>query len=322
MSGENSAVRDKIRVVKKSKMDPVPLFGGIEGGGTKFICAIGTAPDDIRAELRVPTAAPEETLSGAIRFFQEGEGKFGRLAGIGIAAFGPLDLQLDSPTYGRILPTTKPDWSGADLLGRLRSALDLPIGIDTDVNGAAFGEHTWGAAQGLQSFLFLTIGTGIGGGAFTEGKLLHGLLHPEMGHIPLPHDRAADPFEGVCPFHKDCFEGLASGPAMEARWGRRAETLPEDHPAWELEAQYVAHALTAYIYTLSPQRIIIGGGVGSNLNLLKMVRKKVPSLINGYLSSQAILKDIDSYIVPPALGNRAGVLGAIALAKEAWEKKQ
>jgi len=306
--------------MKKIKMNSLPLFGGIEGGGTKFVCAVGTAPNDIRAETRIPTMRPEETLTRTIEFFKGQEKEIGPLAALAIANFGPLDLQPDSRTYGQILSTPKPHWSRANILGMLRNAFDLPIGFDLDVNGAAFGEHLWGAGQGLDTFIYLTIGTGIGGGAFAEGKLLHGLLHPEMGHIPLPHDRVGDPFEGSCPFHADCFEGLASGPAMEKRWGQRAETLTDDHPAWELEAGYVAHALTAYIYTLSPQRIIIGGGVGSNPHLLKMVREKTRILINGYIPSRSILNDIDSYIVAPALGNRAGVLGAIALAKEAWEK--
>jgi fructokinase len=311
-------VRDKIRVMKKIKMNPLPLLGGIEGGGTKFICAVGTGPNDIRAETRIPTTRPEETLTRTIEFFKGQEKEIGTLAAIGIANFGPLDLRTDSRTYGQILSTPKPGWSKADILGMLRNAFDLPIGFDLDVNGAALGERLWGAAQGLDTFIYLTVGTGIGGGVFAEGKLLHGLNHPEMGHIPLPHNRTRDPFEGACPFHGDCFEGLASGPAMEKRWGQRAETLTEDHPAWELEAQYIAQALTTYIYTISPKRIIIGGGVGSNLHLLKMVREKTVALLNGYIPSRTLLDEIDSYITPPALGNRAGVLGAIALAKEAW----
>ncbi|MBC7876291.1 MAG: ROK family protein [Anaerolineales bacterium] len=298
------------------------IFGGIEGGGTKFICAVGTAPNDICAETRIPTTTPEETLTNAITFFKEQQKQLGPLKAIGIANFGPLDVRLDSPTYGQVLPTPKPHWSGANLLGMLHNAFDIPIGFDNDVNASALAEHLWGAAQGLDTFIYLTVGTGIGAGVFTEGKLLHGLLHPEMGHIPLPHDLAQDPFEGTCPFHGDCFEGLACGPAMEKRWGQRAETLPDDHPAWKLEAQYLSQALTSFIYTISPQRIIIGGGVGSNLNLLKMVREQTQALINGYIPSQAILNEIDSYIVSPDLGNRAGVLGAIALAEEAWNQKQ
>jgi len=291
------------------------LFGGIEGGGTKFVCAVGTGPFDIRAEVRFPTTTPNKTLDQAIAFFKEHD----HLAGIGIANFGPLDIRKDSPTYGQVLPTPKPHWSGADVFGKLRGAFDIPIGFDNDVNAAALGEHLWGAGQGLDTFIYLTIGTGIGGGAFVEGKLLHGLLHPEMGHIPLPHDRERDPFDGICPFHGDCFEGLANGPAMEKRWGQSAEKLPKDHPAWDLEAHYVAHALASYVYTISPKRIIVGGGVGSNLHLLKMVREKTRALIDGYIPSRAILDEIDTFIVPPALGNRAGVAGALALAQQAFQ---
>jgi fructokinase len=249
-----------------------------------------------------------------IDFFKQQEINFGRLSSIGFACFGPLDPKLDSPTYGQILPTTKPNWTGADVVGMLRSAFEIPICFDTDVNGAALGESKWGNARGLDTFIYLTIGTGIGGGAYVEGKLLHGLIHPEMGHIPVPHDRSRDPFQGACPFHGDCFEGLACGVAIEKRWGQRGDTLPADHPAWDLEAEYVANALASYSYTLSPQRIIIGGGVGQLPHLLSRVRQRTQDLINGYIQSSFILENIESYIVPPGLGNRAGVLGALALA--------
>lgn len=292
------------------------LFGGIEGGGTKFVCAVGTSPEDMRAEVRFPTTTPGETLDQAISFFKG----FDDLAAIGVACFGPLDPRPGSVTYGQILPTPKPGWTGADIVGTLGQAFDIPIGFDTDVNGAALGELRWGAAQGLDTFIYLTIGTGIGGGAYVNGKLLHGLLHPEMGHIPLPHDLQQDPFEGVCPFHKDCFEGLASGVAMENRWGQPAATLPLEHPAWDLEAHYIANALASYIVTLSPQRIIMGGGVGQNEHLLKMVQQKTQSILNGYVKSPAILENIQGYIVPPGLGNRAGVAGAIALAQLALQE--
>ncbi len=297
-------------------MNALPQFGGIEGGGTKFVCAVGTGPSDIRAEVRFPTTTPKETMGRVIAFFKEHDG----LSAIGFACFGPLDPRPDSATYGQILPTTKPGWSGAKLVQALRSSFDIPINFDTDVNGAALGEFRWGAGQGLDTFMYLTVGTGIGGGAYVNGALLHGLIHPEMGHLPLRHDLSKDPFPGVCSFHGDCFEGLASGPAMEKRWGQRAETLPEDHPAWDLEAHYIAHALASYIYTLSPQRIIIGGGVGSNLHLLKMAGEKTHALLNGYIQSPLILNEIGSYIVPAALGNRAGVLGAIALAEQALKE--
>ena len=289
-----------------------PLFGGIEGGGTKFVCAVGTGPDDVRAETRFPTTTPAETLGKAIEFFNQFDG----LSAIGVACFGPLDPHPASPTYGQILPTPKPGWTNADIVGTLRSALALPIFFDTDVNGAALAEARWGAAQGCDPVLYLTIGTGIGGGALVNGKLLHGILHPEMGHIPLPRDPQLDPFPGVCPFHGDCFEGLAAGPALEKRWGQKAETLPPDHPAWDLEAHYIALALASYIYTLSPQKIIIGGGVIQQAHLLPLVRQKVQALLNNYVQSQLITQNIDTYIVPPGLGNRAGVLGAIALAEQ------
>ncbi|HSM70823.1 MAG TPA: ROK family protein [Anaerolineales bacterium] len=291
------------------------LFGGIEGGGTKFICAVGRSPEDIRRQTRIPTTKPEETLDKTLRFFKDAERDLGKLSALGVACFGPLNPKPDSASYGYILPTTKPGWSNTNIIGTLHSALNIPIGFDTDVNGAALGEWTWGAAQGLDTFIYLTVGTGIGGGLMANGELVHGLLHPEMGHILLPHDKGQDPFEGACPFHKDCFEGLASGPAMEQRWGQKAETLPPDHPAWALEAHYIALALVNYITTLSPQRIILGGGVVGREDLLPLVRKNVQEILNEYVQSPAIMKNIDQYIVPPGLGSRSGMLGAIALAK-------
>ena len=294
-----------------------PIYGGIEGGGTKFVCAVGSAEGESLAETRFPTTTPEETLGRAITFFQEQTRVLGPLSGLGVACFGPLDPDTTSPTYGRILATPKAGWAGADVVGALRSALSLPIGFDTDVNGAALGEWRWGAAQGLSTFLYFTIGTGVGGGAMVEGKLLHGLIHPEMGHIPLPHDYAQDPFTGGCPFHGDCFEGLASGPAMEKRWGRRAETLTPDHPAWDLEAHYIARAMQGFICSFSPQRIILGGGVPQQPALLPLVRAKTLAYLNHYVNSEAILSHMDTYLVPPGLGGRAGVCGAFALAQQA-----
>jgi fructokinase len=293
------------------------LYGGIEGGGTKFVCAVGTGPNDIRAEANFKTTTPQETMEQAISFFKQQEGKFGKLASIGFACFGPLDPNPASPTYGHILPTPKPGWSNADVVGILRSAFDIPIAFDTDVNGAALGELQWGKGQGLSTFIYLTVGTGIGGGVYAEGKLLHGLIHPEMGHVPLPHDKTKDPFEGVCPFHGDCFEGLASGIAIEKRWGQRGNSLPPEHPAWDLEAEYISDALAAYSYMLSPQRIIIGGGVGQLPHLLPRIQQRTYKLINGYIKSPVILEHIEDYIANPGLGNLSGVLGALALAKQA-----
>ncbi len=291
-----------------------PLFGGIEGGGTKFVCAVGTGPDDLHAEIRFPTTTPTETLGKVIDFFKEQNG----LAAIGIASFGPVDLNPVSPTFGYIMSTPKIGWSNVDLISPLRSALNLPIGFDTDVNAAALSEWRWGAAQNCDPVLYLTIGTGIGGGVMVNEKLLHGLIHPEMGHNPLPHDFAKDPFAGACPFHGDCFEGLAAGPAIEKRWGQKAETLNPDHPAWDLEAHYIALALTSYIYTLSPQKIVLGGGIMQQASLLPLVRQKVQGLLNDYVQSSHIIKNIADYIVQPGLGNRSGVLGAIALAEQAY----
>lgn len=293
-----------------------PLYGGIEGGGTKFVCAVGTGPDDIRAETRFPTTSPEETMARAVEFFQQQEKEVGPISALGFACFGPLDPHPASPTYGHILPTPKPGWTNADVVGPLRAAFDLPISFDTDVNGAALSEARWGAAQGCNPVLYMTIGTGIGGGVLVNGKLLHGLLHPEMGHISLPHDTVKDPFPGTCPFHGDCFEGLACGLALEKRWGARAETFTPEHPAWELEAHYIALALASYICTLSPQRIVLGGGVPQQPHLMPLIRQKVQAALNGYVQSPQVLIGIDGYIVPPGLGGRAGVLGAIALAEQ------
>ena len=289
-------------------------YGGIEAGGTKFVCAVAADPDNILAEKRFPTTTPDETLGQAITFFQE-QAKRVQLEGIGIAAFGPVNLNPQSDTYGYITKTPKKGWTNTDFIGAIQSAFNVPVGFDTDVNGAALGEQRWGAAQGLDTFIYLTIGTGVGGGCMAGGKLLHGLVHPEMGHMRLPHDLEKDPFAGLCPFHGDCFEGLAAGPAINARWRQPAETLPDDHPAWALEAEYIALALNNLIVTHSPQRIILGGGVMAQPQLFPLVRQRVLALLNGYVDAPEILENIDAYIVPPALGNMAGILGAIALAK-------
>ncbi len=288
------------------------LYGAVEAGGTKFLCAVGTGPEDLRAVTRIPTTDPEETLGRVVAFFRAFKGD---LRAIGIGAFGPLDLNPNSPTFGTIPVTPKPGWSGANLVQPLREAFQVPIRLETDVNAAAFGEGRWGAARGLETFVYLTVGTGIGGGAVVHGRLLHGLLHPEMGHIRIPHDRERDPFPGVCPFHGDCWEGLASGPALAARWGQPPESLPPDHPAWDLEAEYVALGLANILCVLVPERIILGGGVMGNRDLYPQIRERVRGLLNRYLP--ALAGDLSDYIVPPALGDQAGLLGALALAIEA-----
>lgn len=289
------------------------LYGGIEAGGTKFICAVGTSPQDLRDVKRIPTTTPAETIGQVTDFFRRQNG----LSAIGIAAFGPVDLNLDSPTYGYITSTPKPGWAFTDLAGALGRALKVPIGFDTDVNAAGLGEHRWGAAQGLDNFIYLTIGTGIGGGGMINGKSIHGLVHSEMGHIRIPHDKKADPYPGHCPFHGDCFEGLACGPAIQERWGQLAETLPADHPAWALEAHYLALAVNNFVCTLSPQKVILGGGIMEQPQIFPVLRENVRQLLNGYIQAKEILKDIESYIVAPKLGKQSGVLGAIALAIQA-----
>ena len=252
---------------------------------------------------------------GEVLSFLREEGG-GGLWAVGIGSFGPVDLDLASPSYGHITSTPKLAWANFDLAGTVASALGVPVGFDTDVNAAALGEARWGAAQDVSSCLYLTFGTGIGGGYIAEGRLLHGMIHPEMGHIRIPRDRAIDPFPGVCPYHGDCLEGLASGPAIEKRWGKSARELPTDHPAWGLQARYVALALANFVCTLSPGRIILGGGVMKQAGLFVQIRTGLADLLNGYVRSPWLGADIDRYVVPPGLGDRAGVLGALALAEQ------
>ncbi len=291
------------------------LWGGIEAGGTKFVCMVGSGPEGVQAEETFPTTTPDETLGRAVHFFRRQTS--GRpLSGLGVASFGPVDLDPASPTYGYITTTPKLGWAHTDVVGMLRQALDVPVAFDTDVNCAAYGEYRWGAAQGLAPSIYLTVGTGIGGGIISQGRPLHGLVHPEIGHMLVPHDRERDPYAGCCPYHGDCLEGLASGPALAKRWGRPAESLPGEHPAWELEAHYIALAVTNLVLSCSPRRVVIGGGVMQQRELFPLVRSKVQSLLNGYVQSPQIIQEIDRYIVPPGLGNRAGVLGAIALAMD------
>ena len=223
---------------------------------------------------------------------------------------------MNSPTYGFITSTPKPGWAYTDVAGTLQTALEVPVAFDTDVNVSGFGEWTWGAARSLDQFVYLTIGTGIGGGCLTGGSPIHGLVHPEMGHMRLPHDWQADPFSGSCPYHGDCFEGMASGPALLQRWGVPAEQLPLDHPAWSLEAEYIAQALSTLVCVLSPQRLILGGGVMQNGSLFSPIRTRLQGLINGYVQSPEIIKRIDQYVVPPGLGGESGVLGALAIAAQ------
>ena len=289
------------------------MLGGIEAGGTKFVCGVGTAPDDLDI-VHIPTTTPESTVAKAVDFFRKSRKP---VLAVGIGSFGPVDLHPGSPTFGYITSTPKKDWQNFDFAGAIRKSMGVAVGFDTDVNAAALGEARWGAAACLSDFLYLTVGTGIGGGAMVNGSVLHGLLHAEMGHIRVPHDRSADPFDGVCPFHGDCLEGLASGPALQARWGISPDQLPERHAGWELEAHYLALGLVSWICTLSPRRIIIGGGIMQQAHMFTRVRKELSALLNGYIQARELMDGLDDYIVPPKLGNRSGVLGAITLAEGA-----
>ena len=287
------------------------LFGAIEAGGTKFICAVGSGPTDLREKVRIPTTSPEETLGACINFFKD-EQKKHPLAGIGVSCFGPLDLNRNSTTFGSITKTPKAGWSDTNVRSMLMSALKIPVAIDTDVNGAAISEHLWGAGKGIENLLYLTIGTGVGGGALINGKLAHGLVHPEMGHFR-PRRHPKDTFEGLCGFHHDCFEGLASGPSIKARWNAEPRDIPQESLAWEIESHYIAEALATYICVLSPELIILGGGVMNRDFIFSMVREKTLEYLAGYVGSSRLLKETSSYIVPQGLEGDAGVLGGIAL---------
>ena len=297
-------------------MNTTQLYGGIEAGGTKFVCVVAGDPGNVIEEIRFPTTTPEETLGNTIKFFRPFVDS-GQIQSIGVGCFGPLDLDLDSPAYGHILSTPKPHWSNADVLGMLKRELKVRIAFDMDVNAAGLGEYVWGASQGLDPSLYLTIGTGIGGGYIKDGKPVVGMSNLEMGHIRLPHNHGLDPFKGSCPFHGDCFEGLASGPAIEKRLGVKGAIVPEEDPFWDIEADYIASALMNYILTLSPRKIILGGGVMQREFLFPKIHQRVQKLLNGYVVHKNILQRINAYIVPPALGNQAGSMGAIALASMA-----
>ena len=293
------------------------VFGGVEGGGTKFVLLIGTGPDDIVDEAQFPTTTPVETLGRVVEFFaRPREGV--RLAAIGVSSFGPIDPDPLSPTYGYITTTPKPGWAHTDVVGLLGETLGVPVGWDTDTNGAALGEHRWGAGRDADPLYYITVGTGIGGGGLVNGRLLHGLMHPEMGHLLLPAFDG-DTFAGVCPYHGRCLEGIASGPALRARLGRPAQEVGPDDPVWELEAQYLAAGLLSIVEILAPQRIIVGGGVASAPGLLDRVRRQLVRLNNGYIARPELMDGMADYIVPPGLGGRSGVMGALELARLAYE---
>jgi fructokinase len=279
-------------------------YGLIEAGGTKFV--LGVWQDGaIVARQRIPTGFPREVIGQSIAWFAHQGGDYD---GIGIASFGPLDLDRASPTWGHIAATPKPHWSGTDLVTPFASTFDCPVAIDTDVNGAALAEHRWGAGQDVRSLLYLTVGTGIGGGAVIDGRVLHGLSHPEMGHMRLARHPDDSDFAGICPYHGACLEGLASGPAIAARWGASLSELPDGHAARDIIVWYLAQAVTAFQAILSPQRVVMGGGVMATPGLHAMVDAEVRVLGAGYFP----LPD-GPLVVPPVLGDDAGLMGALAL---------
>ncbi len=282
-------------------------FGGIEAGGTKMVCAVADETGKLLDRMSVPTRQPEETLKEIAACLKQYE-----IAALGIGCFGPIDPDRNSKTYGYITKTPKPGWTDCDIAGFFRRELSVPVGFDTDVNGAILGEVTWGAARGCNSAIYITVGTGVGVGVYVNGGLLHGLVHPEAGHILLKR-HPEDTYAGHCPFHPDCMEGLASGPAIAGRWGKPATELADRDEVWELEAYYIAQAVADYILTYSPQKVILWGGVMHQKRLFPMVRSGVQELLNGYVHHPAVTDAIETYIVPPALGEDPGILGAVRL---------
>lgn len=283
------------------------LIGGIEAGGTKMVCAVGDENGTIMDRAAFPTRQPKETFEDLIGYFKNWD-----IKALGIGCFGPLDLNRQSATYGYITRTPKKGWENCDVAGTFQRTLGVPVGFDTDVNGAVLGEVTWGAAKGADSAIYITVGTGVGVGVYVNGALLHGLVHPEAGHILLTR-HPDDAYKGNCPFHGNCLEGLAAGPAIEARWGRKGAELADQAQVWEMEAYYIAQAVTDYILVYSPQKIILWGGVMHQEKLFGMVREQVRHMLNGYVDHKMIMDNIEDYIVPPALGEDPGVLGAIRL---------
>ena len=285
-------------------------LGALEAGGTKMVCAIGDETGRIFEQISIPTRTPEETIPELTAYFKERG-----VEALGIGCFGPIELDRRSPKYGYITSTPKLAWREFDMAGAFAGALGCPVGFDTDVNASVLGEVTFGQAKGLSCVIYLTVGTGVGGGIYIEGRLLHGMLHPETGHV-LITPRKDDTYGGRCPYHKNCLEGLASGPAIEERWGDKAANLADRPEVWELEADYIAQALTGYILTLSPQMIILGGGVMHQTQLFPLIREKTARLLGGYIRTKR-LDDMERYIVPASLGDDQGIMGCLELAARA-----
>ena len=289
-------------------------LGALEAGGTKMVCAIGDEHGNVFERESFPTRTPAETMPDIINYFKDKN-----IEALGIASFGPLNLDENDPHYGDITTTPKPGWANYPLRKELMDALNVPVGIDTDVNGAALSEARLGAGKGVDSLVYYTIGTGVGGGAMIGGKLVHGLVHPEMGHMLL-RPVADDPTpKGFCPYHESCLEGMANGPAIEKRWGVSAKELPPEHRAWDIEAEYLSQMCMNTILMLSPKKIVLGGGVMHQLHLFPKIHKRTKELLNGYVAHKDVLENIEEYIVPPALGDNAGAAGSLLLALEALE---
>lgn len=286
------------------------LFGALEAGGTKMVCAVGQEDGTILDQISIPTTTPEETIPKITAYFKDKE-----IKALGIGAFGPVNVNKGTEKYGYILDTPKLPWKYYNLLGELQKELSIPIGLDTDVNGSCLGEMTFGSAKGLKNVVYITIGTGVGVGIAVNGSLIHGMLHPEGGHI-LIRKADSDVFEGNCPYHKTCLEGMAAGPAIEARYGKKAIELKDNNEVWELESDYIAQAIMTYILTVSPQKIILGGGVMHQTQLFPLIREKVLKLLADYIKTPE-LEDINNYIVPSSLNDNQGIMGCIQLAKNA-----
>jgi len=281
-------------------------IGALEAGGTKMVCAVGDESGSFTDRISIPTETPEVTVPKLIGYFKERN-----IEALGIGSFGPVDLNKKSPTYGYILNSSKLKWVNYDFLGAFKKEMDIPMGFDTDVNGSCLGEVTYGQAKGLESVIYITVGTGVGVGVYINGGLLHGAAHPEAGHIMMIR-HPKDTYEGWCPYHKACLEGMASGSAMKDRWGVPASELGDNEDAWEIEADYLAQAITAFIYTYAPQKIIIGGGVLHSPGLFDRIHEKVLKKNNSYASVHEI-EDIKNYIVEPSLNDDQGIMGALAL---------
>lgn len=282
-------------------------IGALEAGGTKMVVAIGNEHGDILERLSIPTESPETTMPELVNYF-----KSSKIDALGIGCFGPIDLNRESATYGYITSTPKLPWRNYNIVGTLSEALQVPIGFDTDVNASAIGEATWGSTKDVNNSIYITIGTGVGVGVIIDGKPLHGMLHPEAGHILLAKHKK-DTFKGTCPYHENCMEGLAAGPAMEARYGKKAYELTDQEEVWELEGYYIAQALVNYILTLSPERIILGGGVMHQEQLMPIIHREVLRMLNGYILTPQ-LQDIENYIILPKLNDNQGIMGCIRLA--------